>query len=214
MPFGDSITRGSLDSPVWGYRDHLQDSLGVGVYDFVGPFNEPTSPGVYDADHNGRGGDDTNDLLARVSSNLSNYFALPNDATSKILLMVGTNDIKDGFDEATTVTNVQTLVNTIDAYDPTINVYVATIIPSTNGTYDTNFTSYNAALVTMLETLQGSKENLYIVDMNTAFRTCNSGTFSGCMGDSLHPNNTGYQLISDTWYSCIQSSSNTYCNGN
>lgn len=215
MPLGDSITRGSTDTPdIFGYRDHLQDSLGIGAYNFVGPFKDPTTNATYDVDHDGEGGDDTNNIISRLSSNLSTYLPLPNNPSSKILLMIGTNDIKDGFSEATTVNNVETIINTIVAYDPTIKIYVATIIPSTNATWNANFTSYNTALVTRLTSMMISNSNLHRVDMNAKFRTCNGGLYTTCYNDSLHPKDIGYQSIAAGWYSCILSSSNTYCDGN
>lgn len=215
MPLGDSITRGSLDTPViFGYRDHLQVLLGVGEYDFVGPYTDPDSDATYDVDHNGVGGDDTLNILARIESNLDTYMPTPNNTNNAVLLMIGTNDIKDGFVEATTVDNVEEIIDIIVAHDPTIKIYVATIIPSTNSTWNTNFTSYNSALVTRLTTLMGSNPNLHRVDMNAAFRTCNSGTYTACLADSLHPNDAGYQVIANTWYSCMTDSDNEYCDGN
>lgn len=220
MPFGDSITFGSGSLPItarYGYRDGLQDLLGVGVYDFVGRFTDPDTSTAYDVDHSGRGGDDTRNLLERIDSELATYFPLPNPSGSWIILMIGTNDIKDQeITETQTIDNVQELIETIDDWDSSINILVNTIIPSTDSVYNPNFTAYNAALVTRLETLNNSKANLFYGDMNAKFRTCNGGNYAppNCMSDKLHPNNFGYTFLERGIYDCMQSSTNQYCNGN
>lgn len=217
MPFGDSITFGSGSTPTplkFGWRDDLQDFIGVGTYDFVGPFTDPDTSAIYDVDHNGRGGDDTRDLIARLATALSTYFPLPNPTGSRILLMIGTNDIKDGeIGQTGTIDNVETIINTINTWDSSIAIYVGTIIPSTNSTFNTNFTAYNSALVTRLITLMASKANLHRVDMNAKFRTCNGGFYTACFFDSLHPNNLGYASLGDAWADCFASNSNAYCDG-
>jgi len=215
LPLGDSITRGSGDSPVlFGYRDHLQDLLGLGNSSFVGPYTDPDSDATYDVAHDGVGGDDTLNILARIESDLDVYLPAPNDQGNIVLLMIGTNDIKDGFVEGDTVDNVETIISAINTHDPSIDVYVALITPSTDADWNADFTSYNAALVTRLETLRASKSNLYYVDINTAFKTCNGGSWTGCLSDTLHPTDAGYQILANTWFACIQNKNAQYCNGN
>lgn len=225
MPVGDSITRGSQDTPVlFGYRDHLQDSLGIGSYAFVGAFTDPDNDSTYDVNHGGVGGESSPNILTRIDSELDSLMPAPNPSGSKVLLMVGTNDVRsggDGVSEAAALNNIAdnplttaSIVGKIHAHDSTVSVYVGTIIPSTDGANTTAFDSFNAALITRILAVRASKTNLHIVDVDTAFRTCNGGTYTACLADTLHPNDTGYQSISDAWYSCILSSTNANCNGN
>lgn len=223
---GDSITRGSNDdtcqgqpqagptTTCFGYRDHLQDLIGVGIYDIVGDFKEPATNPTYDVDHAGVPGQKTSQILARLPAILSNKFVGPVPAGSIFLIHAGTNDIRTGGSQTTAVNNVLAMINQINNHDPNITIYVALITPLSTAT-----TNYNTALKAALETRQLTKTNLHIVNMEAAMRNlanC-SPTYVACMSDGLHPDDTlpysGYQVMANTWYSCLQNTNNTYCDG-
>lgn len=228
LPLGDSITRGSNDNNpecCFGYRDHLQDSLGVGVYDFVGNFSEPAISGTYDINHEGVAGQTTAQILARLQAGLSTLMPLPNPSGSKVLIIAGTNDIRASPSSSTVraaaVANVVTMVNTIHAYDASISIYVALIPPNNVAGIDTGFTNYNTDLNSAMVTLQGTITNLHIVDMNGAIKNpanCTASYIAACMSDGLHPDDStpyrGYVVLSNQWASCISNPSNTGCDGN
>lgn len=214
MPLGDSITLGEQDTPlVFGYRDHLQDHLGIGSYDFVGTQKSPASNATYDVDHAGVSGETTASIEARVSTNLSNYFK-SNGTGDIVLIHAGTNDSRLALSQTDAVANVEDMIDLINAYNSNISVYVAKIIRTKDDpTRDTWTDTYNGLLETMLQTYQGSKSNLHIVDMDAKFSE-NVNWKTDYMADTGHPNDTGYGLMADQWYACIINASATNCNGN
>jgi lysophospholipase L1-like esterase len=201
LPLGDSISEGWPDD--FGYRNHLQDLLGIGVYDFVGPFTDPDSDATYDVDHAGVGGERTDQIESRVDSTLDTYMTNL-ESGSCVLIHAGTNDANQNYSGGATawVANVEDMIDLIHAHDSSIDIYVALIIPSTDGTINGRITTFNAALESMLETYQGTKANLYIVDMYARF-TSNVDWASEWMYDSLHPNDTGYSIMADEWFKAI-----------
>lgn len=220
MPLGDSITYGNTGGDADGYRFNLQALLGVGVYDFVGSIQQPASDETYDVDGSGVGGNTSSQIEARTDGELDTYMSTTSDG-GIVLLHGGTNDILLELSEAAAVQNIIDIIDLIDAHNSNIDIYVALIIPRKDN--DGWADSYNTALNTALETKQGSKTNLVIVDMNTAFT---ADTFGNCSGDweancidpeditKLHPNGAGYATMAKQWNSCMSSSTNTNCNGN
>ena len=221
MFVGDSITQGATLSGQddCGFRDHFQDLERAGLDqdpDYVGPIIDICDAPGYDPDHNGVSGNDTLDILARIDANLATYFPKPNNPNSTVFLGIGTNDIKDGFSQTATVNNVRTIINKVKNWDPNLRMFVSTIIPSTNPTFEIKYTNYNTALTAMLITEMGLNSKLHRIDQNTNYRTCNGGTWQSCMYDTIHPKDTppsGYQVMANALYSCYANQTNTYCDG-
>jgi lysophospholipase L1-like esterase len=204
MGVGDSITVGSADPDQFGYRDHLQRHRGIGLMEFVGTQQGPSSNTVYDVDHAGVSGERTDQVIARLAAALAAHMPVPNPAGSAILLHVGTNDITQGIAESVIVDNVEAIIDLIDAHDPSIDVHVALITPRTLPEFDAPTTSYNNALETRLLSLQATKSNLFIVDMNAAFKA-NPTWAADYMGDGVHPNDIGYQIMAVQWDASLDS---------
>jgi lysophospholipase L1-like esterase len=127
---------------------------------------------------------------------------LPNPAGSRVLLHAGTNDLLDGLSIADAVDNVEDTITLIDAHDPSIDIYVALIVPNTISAEDDLITDYNNALTDRLVILQQTKSNLFIVDMNSALKQ-NPFWRTEYMADSVHPNNAGYAVMAETWAQSI-----------
>lgn len=230
LPVGDSITYGTANGN-FGYRGTLQDLLG-GTYRFVGRYHHPNSGQTRSVFHEGLQVGDPNDntqtgYTASMntrgrSSMLLRFPGTP--AGSIVLFHGGTNNVKQepgGFlPEAAAIdqiadnplTTASFLGWAVQAF-PTVKLYVALIIPSPNAANDAAFTSYNAALNTRLQLVQAIYPQVIIVDMNSAFKL-NPTWATDYMADTLHPTSAGYDVMAQTWYSCIQSSLNTFCNNN
>jgi lysophospholipase L1-like esterase len=202
MAIGDSITRGAGDADLFGYRDHLDFILGVGEQQFVGTFQDPLQHPTYDVDHEGINGNTTDQIQARLPAALSSHMPLPNPSGSRLLLHIGTNDLQDGLPIDAVVENVEQIVNMVHAHDPSINVYVALMIPCTIDTEDAIITDYNNALAARLNTLRATKPNLFTVDMNTAFKE-NPSWETQYMFDAFHPNDAGYAVMAQVWAQAI-----------
>ncbi|MGH8246589.1 MAG: GDSL-type esterase/lipase family protein, partial [Gammaproteobacteria bacterium] len=198
MCVGDSITRGSGDPNIFGYRDHLQALLGVGTRAFVGTYQEPVSNPVLDIDHEGIGGNLTADVKARLPAALAAHMPVPNPAGSRVLLHIGTNDMRLDMSQSAAVDNIEAIIQIIDAHDPTIAVHVALVVPIPPPEIDHRINLFNAALRTRLEQLHANKSNLFIVDMNTAFKQ-NPSWGTQYIADGVHPTDLGYQVMAGQW---------------
>lgn len=227
---GDSITRGFTDSPVYfGYRDHLQESLGVGAYDFVGPYSDPSTDVSYDVNHGGLNGRKSAALLAKIDQDLNVYLPKPNTPDTKVLVFIGTNDSAGStpgvppppVPPQTAVNNVVSIVNKITAYDSNIHVYVALITPHRGkGSVknNPNFIAYNSALRPAILSLNSSNPKVHLVDMYKAFENDTFGLLGGqylntAYNDDTHPNDLGYRVIAKQWYACIQNPLSVNCDG-
>ena len=204
MPVGDSITLGFGDPNLFGYRDHLLSLLGLGAYALVGTYQSPVSDPVFDVDHEGVGANRTDQVKARIAAALSVQMPKPNPPGSRILLHIGTNDMKQLISVSTAVGNVTNTINIINNYDPSIAIHVALIIPSQTASVDSVITNYNSALAAQLAAMQASKSNLYTVDMNAAFKQ-DPNWSADYFVDNFHPNDVGYQVMAEEWKKSVQS---------
>jgi lysophospholipase L1-like esterase len=100
-----------------------------------------------------------------------------------------------------TIMNVEDIIDIIHAHDPRINVYVALCLPA-NDPIDSDITSYNTALNTMLLAKQSEKSNLFIVDHNTPIKA-NANWIADYFFDQYHMNDTGYAVMANTWYESL-----------
>ena len=127
-----------------------------------------------------------------------------NPAGSRVLLHIGTNDVRTDLPESETVDNIQDIVELIHAHDPAIAIHVALVVPIPAPEIDVRITNFNAALRTRLEQLQATKSNLFIVDMNAAFKQ-NPNWATQYFADTVHPNDAGYQVMAAQWEASIES---------
>lgn len=202
MMVGDSITY--LGSPSYLSELNRRDSSKVPLYfKFYGPYINGTTPNA------GVIAEKTSDVLNRITSNLA---YLPSSGKRFVMLHIGTNDLSTADAEETAKNNVLSIISAIDSYDSSIAVYVALIIPR-NDANDSRTVTYNALLKSSLDSARLTKSNLFYADMYSRF-TFNASWVADYMTDTLHPNSAGYAIIGNQWFSCIQSPTNQYCNGN
>lgn len=215
MFLGDSITDGTGDTGnIFGYRDTAQSIYTPSSYVTVGAYYSPSSDATYGVRHQGLPGQRADEMQTAIAAQLATYMPKPNPPNSAIVLHIGTNDLNSGGDTgATLIPQLEDIVAQIVAYDPTIKIFVCTILPSTTGALDTKITAYNVLITADYNGAWRSNSNIHLIDANTAFRTCNGGVFSGCMSDILHPNPTGYVTLGTTIGGCILSQTTQYCDG-
>lgn len=209
MFIGDSLTR-SLT-----FRDTFQDLIGVtNNIDYVGPY---TNSGVapYDDHMCALGGYISTGIEPLVLSggacDANLYLtSVGGGAKSAVFIHLGTNDMDQSSvavyvaNTALGMTSMLNMINYIDSIDTRIPIYVGLIIPTTTGAKDTQFTYWNSELSSTITTRQATKSNLYLVDFNTEFKSDTSGyiatdcssDWTTCMADNLHPNATGYAVMS------------------
>ena len=191
-PMGDSITQGNSNG---GYRAPLYTLLSNGGYttQFVGTSNAnpgslPTSP-VNQTYHEGHSGW----RIDQIDSILTSTLATGPDA---ILMMIGTNDFGQGKDITNAINRLDALIGRIVSERPTAHLFVANLTVR-GAPYEAQiqslFNPYVPGLVDKYAALGG---NVTFIDMHSAVPLSD-------MPDNLHPNDTGYAKMANTWYNAL-----------
>ena len=193
MPVGDSITTGMCSTYYTGYRQKLYLSLIDLGYDieFVGSMSHGQfAPTFFDYDHEGRPGWTADDISQDIFDWLIAY------TPDIVLLHIGTN----GFGPASDVAKI---LDEIDRYSPDVEVILARII-NVKDTSDpdaiANITAFNQALQLMADARITAGDKIQVVDMEPAL---DYSAHFPC--DELHPNEDGYESMSDVWEPVLKS---------
>ncbi|MFI0724241.1 ricin-type beta-trefoil lectin domain protein [Streptomyces sp. NPDC021224] len=188
MPLGDSITWGVGSSTGNGYRGPLLSTLSAGGYvpDFVGSGRGGT---MSDPDNEGHSGWRIDQIDAIADSALATY--KPNVVT----LMIGTNDLNQGYQVATAPDRLRALVDRIAADAPGATILLADLITSTSAPVVQAEPAYNAAVRQIAQSEQAAGRHVGFADMGALT--------SADLADSLHPNDTGYQKMAAAWNTAL-----------
>lgn len=214
LPVGDSITAGSQSSDGGGYREPLFElaSMNKKSLTFVGA--NKSGPATVKIDNvavafpqanSGYSGYEIDSVNGRQG--ISQFFPaqIASYKPNIVLLMIGTNDVDTG------VPNIPprlgALLDTMLAADPALLVVVAQIVPqqkatTTPDTKNMQVQAYNAAIPPLVKARAAAGKHLLMVDMYSAL-TANPNYSTVDFANQLHPNDTGYKVMANTWYAAI-----------
>lgn len=198
LPLGDSITDG-VGGSGGGYRVELfrQAVLNNKNITFVGTkSNGPTTVDgkSFPRNHEGNSGWSINQIAGIVPSP-----ALNSDPNI-ILLMIGTNDswVEPNNNGAQAMAQrLGALMDKIINSKPNALLAVAVINPRTDYAKDWA-NSYVAVIPGVVQQRINQGFNVILVDQYKNFPT------NGLGSDNLHPNDTGYKFLGQTWYNAIR----------
>jgi lysophospholipase L1-like esterase len=190
-PLGDSITYGQRSSTGDGYRLPLWNALTGEGYplDFVGSVQ---SGSMADNANEGHPGYRIDQISALTDASLAAY--QPNVIT----LMAGTNDLVQDYQESTAPARLTSLIEQIEADDPTATLLVADLIVGTNAGIAAGEPAFNAAVPGIVQAQQAAGKHVFYVDMGAL-------TTADLSSDGIHPDDAGYQLMANAWNTGIQS---------
>jgi lysophospholipase L1-like esterase len=211
MPLGDSITFG-IGSSGGGYRVDLfrralADQRNITFVGVVAPggANTPNGPNMvngqpFPRNHEGFSGftisgGGAGSLAAQVDN------AINVTDPNIVLLMIGTNDVNGNINVANAPTRLGALLDQITNDAPDALLVVAQITPTMTAGTNTRVQAFNAAIPGLVRTRAAAGKHVVLVDMFTPFNT--NANFAGLMNDNLHPNDTGYVVMAQTWYAAI-----------
>ncbi|WP_433083528.1 cellulose binding domain-containing protein [Dactylosporangium sp. CA-052675] len=195
MPLGDSITAGPgcWRAKLW----HRLQTSGYTNIDFVGGVSDGggCNPGyAYDFDHEGHGGYSATGIAD--NNQLPPWLAAANPDI--VLVHLGTNDMWGGYIPlATKLTAFTKLVGQMRANNPAIKIIVAQIIPMSAAacaTCPADVVALNNALPSWAAGLTTAQSPIVLADLWTGFDAVAD------TGDGVHPNDAGFQKMSDAWY--------------
>lgn len=204
MPVGDSLTHGvkngssDPENLMAGYRYYLYKNLtAVGnQIDMVGNLSSGPSD-LADRNHEGHNGYDCSMIGNLIGSSASRY------QPDVVLLMCGVNDFaqqrSDQFKKEA-INHLESVINNISSVSPNTKIVVATIVNS-NLSYipdiQSQIKNFNDKIPAMVAKKQSEGKKVYLVDMY-------NGLTLADLSDTVHPNETGYQKMSDVWQNILK----------
>jgi len=195
LPLGDSITFGI--NYEGSYRVELfkkavtasQNITFVGTQT-NGPAMAPGTTVPFPNHHEGWSGFTIAQIQGKAAGDIT-Y------APHMILVHAGTNDTYMT-DPAGAPARLSTLVDYLTTNFPNALVVVAKIIPYPNQT--ANVKVINDSIPAMVQSKVSAGKHVVSVDLNTGFQTSTM-----LSSDGIHPNQTGYNWMGDTWYATVGS---------
>ena len=193
LPFGDSITYGIDSSTGGGYRCDLLSELAAGT-EMVG---SQVAGDCSQPDNEGHSGWTIEGLQSIENCTITGY------EPNVVLLDAGTNDVNvntpsvivDGGDPTHAADALESLVTSIRNDDPGVVVIVGGLIPTPVAQTAANMTSFNQQVSAWISQQQGAGWDVGWADM--------SAVTTSDLADGLHPDDTGYQLMANSWDAAI-----------
>lgn len=188
MALGDALATGtgsSTSTDRMGYRAPLQRALtAAGIaYDMVGSISSGNAA-KYDVQNEGHAGYRLDQLTAKANSWLTQN---PADV---VLLTAGLQDVTANYKLSEAPSRFETLLTTIRNAAPNAQILVSTLIDSTNATYQSRITAYNAAV---RDIVARQAANVAMVDLSGLMAAGKD------YSSNVNPNDTGYNKISVAW---------------
>ncbi|GET41624.1 SGNH/GDSL hydrolase family protein [Microseira wollei] len=189
MPLGDSITDGYFVPG--GYRIELWNSLTKQGYniEFVGSANNgPDS--LPSRNHEGHSGWRIDEIRQEIAS------WLPKFQPDTILLLIGTNDICQGYKIETASDYLARLVGEIFKFAPNVQLFIASIPPIGEATLNLRASLYNRKIEELVQRRQQAGEAIRFVDVYYLLNLND-------LPDGVHPNQEGFRKIALAWEKAI-----------
>jgi lysophospholipase L1-like esterase len=205
MPMGDSITEGAIGGTV-GWRPILWHDVTTVVnptsYTLVGSL--AAGPATVDGNswprnHEGHQGYVVTDLNAIAAARITTY------APDIVLLMIGANDANGNVDLPNYSSRVSTLLGNIYGSKADAFVLLSTVLPFGNA--NANVPLINAQLPALVTAQRAMGRQIQLVD-NYATFVANPSYAAQWLSDNIHPNDTGYAVLGNAWYSAVQTLEN------
>ncbi len=194
MPLGDSLTHGRWDPDLKqvfdSYRWELSLRLDAGnySYDFVGSKNKVYA-NDFDTDNEGHSGWRADQIANSVESWMFTY------QPDVVLLHIGTNDLAQGQDTASTIADIQNIITRIRNQNPNAIILLAQIIPFVGGEAQVADLNNNIATLASLSTAQSP---IIIVDHETGFDAATM-TYDG-----VHATTAGEEHQAIAWFGALK----------
>lgn len=196
MPIGDSITQANTETD--SYRRPLWALLQAASLraDFVGSERDnhggPPPHPDFDLDHEGHWGWRADEVAARLDAWAR--AAQPDVA----LVHLGSNDVFQGEDDASTVDDLAAVVARLRAANPRVTVLLAQLVPTTRTPARDRIPRLNASIASLASRLDSQASRVVAVDQHTGFDA------AGETRDGIHPNEAGEAKMARVWMAALQ----------
>jgi len=198
VPIGNSITQADAARLSFRYALWKKFIDAGATVDFVGSLQAhnggtpsfPTYQGnTFDQDHEGHWGWRADEIESNLPTWLQGYDA------DIALVHLGTNDMIQGQTVASTITELEGIIDVLRADNPNITILLAQVIPN-NWNYDV--TALNAAIAGIPANKSQANSPVVLVDQFTGF-SATTDTYDG-----VHPNADGEEKMAQNWFDALQ----------
>jgi len=203
LPLGDSRVEDG-DESSYSYRYDLWKNLideGY-TFDFIGPEKDPETYASYnnqefDKDHAGSGGAKTNDIISWLNSEI---LVDGNPVPDIVLLGIGGNDLNDEADPVTVLTNINTIIDLIQAKNSDVTIFVEQIAGAMPSLMSTELTlalqGFNTEIANLATAQTTETSKVIAVNMSSIL---NDSDYS----DEVHYNESGGKKVADQYFEAI-----------
>ncbi len=195
LPLGDSITQGNTQNnsyrrPLW----HTLVDAGYSV-DFVGSLTRnnggPPPNADFDLDHEGHWGWRADQLLASLPGWLGGY-------TPDIVMMhVGSNDAFQGQSTASTVAEIESIIDALRVDNRNVTILLAQLIPAADSGRNRRVNEFNAEVPGIVSRKTQIQSPVILVDQNSGFLLSD-------LRDGVHPTLAGQQKMAAKWFETLE----------
>lgn len=204
LPLGDSITYGDHSTDEGGWRSrlfHLTLANKKSITFVGGQMSGPATVDgtMFPSHHEAHPGYEISGAHGIESFTALAVSSFP---AQILTLMIGTNDMADNTDPPNAPARLGELIDVIIATDPKLLVVVATLPPSRDEGVNALVQSYNAAIPGVVGARAAAGKHIALIDMYAAL-TANPNYATELLDDKLHPNDTGYTKMAETWYKML-----------
>jgi lysophospholipase L1-like esterase len=184
MPLGDSITSSNA------YRRLLWKKLQLAGYqvDFIGSAKGAAAD--YDTDHEGHSGWEAGEVEEKISG------WLDYNTPDIVMLHIGTNDLNHGQSNASTLSEINGIIERIRKKNSSVIILLAKIIPIRH--LDTSIFNHQLGRFAEQRSTQASPVVVVVVDQASGYDAFTDNI------DALHPNKKGEEKIANKWFVALQ----------
>ncbi|MEM9053410.1 MAG: hypothetical protein AAGC47_15255 [Bacteroidota bacterium] len=202
LPLGASRVQGARPE-YESYRYELWKSLTEGGYtfDFIGTQSDDASyPSFenanFDVDHEGRGGWTSGQIL----SELNEWLVETGSPNIVLFSSPGGNDLLDGLDYDTMISNVNAIVDLLQENNPSVTIIIEQLAPGRSDFMTTeltqSFEQIKLDIITIADAQTTSTSAVIPIDMFTGFNDTH-------LADEVHYNEAGAEFIAERYYDVL-----------
>lgn len=192
LPLGDSLTYGlTYGEPEFysGYRGILEQKLADAHVPVVFVGTQKDEWGRQHEGHNGWRIHQIDDIIPRV---------LNETKPDVILLMVGTNDLVQGWPQDMMRQHMEHALETLHQHAGQAKIYIASVLP----VYTVACIPYDFSRISMLNSMIQQlvqKHAAHGEQVQFVYMFHDSKLVCGDMNDGIHPNKAGYEKMAGVW---------------
>ena len=202
MPLGASRVEGGQPD-FESFRYELWKDLvdGSWDFDFTGTMTDDATYAEYsgksfDVDHEGRGGWTS----GQIADDISEWIELVGSPDIVLFSSPGGNDALGGEPYGETVTNINTIIDAIQASNPDVTIIIEQLAPARSDAMTPELTSFMDQLLVDIPLIATDQTNststVIAIDMNTGFT-------DSFFADEVHYNTLGAQFIATKYYEVL-----------